>query len=86
MRPLALVCDPEHDYSRRFYETLDQAGVDVRHVRSADECLAEVHVYLPRSVLISSVLRSSEMAFLLNALGESAAAIPDIVVTGPASP
>lgn len=86
MRPLVLVCDPEHDYSTRFHELLNREGMDVRHVRSASECLVEVQVYFPRTVLISSGLQSDEMALLLKELGESTEAIPEVVVTGPASP
>ena len=86
MRPLVLVCDPEHDYSTRFHQILNREGVDVRHVRSADECLVEVQVYFPRTVLISSSLQSDEMAFLLKGLSESTEALPEVVLTGTSPP
>lgn len=86
MRPLVLVCDPEHDYSRRFHEVLSREGMDVRHVRSANECLVEVQVYFPRTVLISSSLQSGEMALLLKGLSESTEALPEVVLTGTLPP
>ena len=86
LQSLVLICDPTHDYSRAFHENLSSHGLDVRHVHSADECLAEISVYSPRTVVISAEQQPGDLDRLLKGLEESSEGVPELVLIGESLP
>lgn len=81
-RPLLLICDPTHHYSRDFHDMLNSSGLDVRHVENANDCLAEIAAFSPQTVLVSADQRPGDMDILLKGLEQSPACIPELLLSG----